>query len=319
MNEKNLRAVDLNLLVILDALLRERSITRAAHELAMTQPAVSHALQRLRGLFDDPLLQRQGRSMQLTARAESLAEALAQILADVRLLTTTTATAARAARRTLRLSMLDVAIASLLPTLLAEVAEHAPGLTLACLDWALADAEVERLRRGQVDLVLTSLAALPADLRRERLGTIRQVGVARRDHPLFAGEESDPFDYPFAIVSSTGAIKSELDGALAAQGRSRRVIASLPHYLCVPPILAGSDALAFVPESLATMQSVQDILQTFAAPAGLHPLVLDLIWHRRSESDPLHIWVRERLARLVREKLSTVPPIGRPVAGRADA
>jgi DNA-binding transcriptional LysR family regulator len=231
MNERNLRAVDLNLLVILDALLRERSITRAAQELTMTQPAVSHALQRLRALFGDPLLQRQGRSMQLTVRAEGPTGTVAQILADLSQLTTTTSIAARAAKRTLRLLMLVIALATLLPTLLAEIDGHAPGLSLAYLDWALADVEVERLRRGRVDLVLTSLAALPADLRREQLGTIRYVGIARRNHPLFAGDERDPFDYPFAIVSPTGATQSELDGALAARGRRRRVITSRPHHL----------------------------------------------------------------------------------------
>lgn len=302
MSEMNLRSVDLNLLVILDALLRERGITRAARTLAMTQPAVSHALQRLRIVFDDPLLERHGGEMRPTARAEGLGDGLAQILADVRQLTTATKPMVRASRRTLRVSMLDLAMSALLPPLLDAVSSHAPGLTLACLHWELADIEVERLRRGDVDLALTSLAALPADLRRERLGTIHYTGIARAGHPIFS-EGRDPFDFPFVMVSSNGRTQGELDGVLAASGRHRHVAASLPQYLCIPAIVAQTDTLAFVPETLTRhLPSALD-LRRFPAAPNLHPLPVDLVWHRRSETDNLHEWVRTALTAIARERL----------------
>ena len=304
MHEKHLRSIDLNLLVVLDALLRTSSVTVAARQLAMTQPAVSHALQRLRQLFADPLLQRQGRRMQATPRAQALAAPLARWLADLRQLTTGL-TPDLSTPRTLRVSMPDVAMATLLPSLVRELQQSAPGLTLICLEWQLPQDEIERLRRGEVDLVLSGLAASPPDLRRERLGTVDFVGLAAADHPVLKDPELDAFDFPFVIVSAVGGTRGELDGLLASQGRERRLAVSVPSYLSLPPLLAGSRLLALVPRALAELGQRQHRLASFPAPAGLHPQPLDLVWHQRSEGDGLHAQLREQLARVARQRLTS--------------
>ncbi len=299
---ENLRGVDLNLLVILDALLRERSVTRAAKRLSMTQPAVSHALGRLRDLFDDALLARKGRGMTLTPRAEALADPLARVLADVRRLASTEdAVPLERIERTLRLSMIDLAMTTLLPSLLGVLGREAPGLTIACLEWTTADQEIERLARGDVDLVLTGLGAGPTELRRVALGHVGFVGIARRGHPMFREKRPRPERQRFVMVSASGRTRGPLDGALAEQGRARRVVASVPQYTAVPPLVASTDLIAYVPEPLARRAPERAKLRTFSAPRALAKQPIDLAWHERHDDDVAHRFVRERFAAIARD------------------
>lgn len=302
MSGENIRNLDLNLLVVLDRLLHERSVTRAARALAMTQPAVSHALKRLRGWFDDDLLQRRGNRMVLTPRAEALVEPVGDLLQRIRALTSTERLPLDAIERTLRLSMVDFVAAALLPPLLATLSQEAPKITLACLDWALPSVELEHLRRGRRDLVLTSVRQAPRDLRSASLGDVAFVGLARRDHPLFRQRPRDPFRHPFAIISAQGNTSSALDDALAP--RRRRVAASLPQYLMAPLVAEASDLLVYVPRPLARLWSSRADLRTFEAPPELAPQPASLVWHPRDDDDPAHRYVRERLAALANKAMA---------------
>lgn len=326
MHPANLRSLDLNLLVVLDALLRERHVTRAAQALVMTQPAVSQALARLRLQFGDPLLERQGRGLRLTARAEQLAPALARLLADVRVLTQAQGEPTLAAPRTFRIAWPDVAALTLLPPLLAALRPTLRQLTLVCLGWTLADQEVERLRSGQSDLALSSTAVLPADLRRVRLGPVNYVGIARWGHPLFARRTgsrdvvlpapawSRLVTQPFVLVSALGQTRSELDGHLEAAGLHRHIAAVLPQFLGVPALVAASDLLAYVPAALARWWSQREPLLRFEAPAALATPMLDLLWHRRLDDDPAHRLLREQLITIARDAFSHSAPDPRPAA-----
>ncbi|MEQ9502732.1 MAG: LysR family transcriptional regulator [Deltaproteobacteria bacterium] len=297
MHTENLRGVDLNLLVVLEALLEEHSVTRAARRLAMTQPAVSHALSRLRSLFDDPLLERHGRTMKRTPRAEVIAEPLGRVLSEIRGLTAPAEeTKIADVERTLRVSMMDLAMTTLLPALLTELAKEAPGVTLVCRDWSVVGEEIERLRRSEIDLSLTNLGAPPRDLRRAPLGHVAFVGIARRKHPMFAAKRPQPHRERFVIVSSSGRTEGPLDGALAARGRRRRVVAAVPMYTAVPSLVAQTDLVAYVPEPLARRTPERNKLRTFRAPRGLVRQPVDLVWHERSHADPVHRFVRERFA-----------------------
>ena len=302
MNSDNLRGLDLNLLVVLDRLLDERSVTRAAHALAMTQPAASHALKRLRAWFDDELLVRRGNSMVLTPRAEALIEPVGEVLERVRALSNVDQLPLAAIERTLRLSMVDFVAAALLPPLLAALSRRAPSITLACLDWALPSVELDHLRRGHRDLVLTVLKTAPRDLASSPLGHIDYVGLARRDHPLFATRRRDPFAHPFAIVSADGRTSTPLDDALAP--RRRRVAASLPQYLVAPLVAEASDLLVYVPRPLAVLWAHRGELRTFEAPAELQPQPAALVWHPRDEDDRAHRFVREQIERLAKKALA---------------
>jgi DNA-binding transcriptional LysR family regulator len=302
MHDIDVRRLDLNLLVVLDRLLQERSVSGAARGLAMTQPAVSHALKRLRGWFDDDLLSRRGNAMVLTPRAEALVEPVADVLAQVRALTTVNALPLAAIERTLRLSMVDFATAALLPPLLAELSRKAPGIALACLDWALPDEEIEHVRRGRRDLVLTTVGAAPRDLRATRLGEVDYVGLARRGHPLFSKRPFDPNPHAFVIVSRGGRVSTYLDDAIAP--RRRRIAASIPQYLVAPLVAEASDLVVYVPRPLAVLWSPRGTLRMFDAPAELRPQPATLLWHPRHEGDPAHRFVRDQLATLAREALA---------------
>lgn len=295
---ENLRGVDLNLLVVLDALIRERSVTRAARRLSMTQPAVSHALGRLRTMFDDELLVREGRGMKLSARAEGLADPLARVLADVRRLAGAPNVPIASVKRTLRLSMIDLAMTTLLPALLKSLGRDAPGITLACLEWTTADREVERLRRGDVDLVLTGLSSDSSGLRRVSLGHVSFVGIARRGHPMFRTKRLEPLRHRFVIVSASGRTHGPLDAALAAR---RRVVASVPQYTAVPLLVAQTDLIAYVPAPLARRSPDTSALRTFRAPRALERQPVELAWHERNDDDVAHRFVRERFATIARE------------------
>jgi DNA-binding transcriptional LysR family regulator len=301
MNPPHLRSLDLNLLVVLDALLRERSVSRAAQELAMTQPAVSHALARLRALFDDELLQRHGNAMRATPRAEALLGPLQEVLQGVRGLTSSSAPPLSEVERTVRVSLVDFAISGLLPGLLARTRRDAPRLTIACVAWSTSDKHAEGLERGTCDLVLGSFGSLPPDIVRRRLGEVPFVGVARADHPMFTRKKRAPHDCDFIVVSATGQTTTPLDAALPTK---RRVVASVPGFAGVPPVVAASDLVAYVPSPVVDAWNGSPQLRTFEAPPELVAHPVELAWHRRFEPDVAHRFVREYLVDAMRATLA---------------
>jgi DNA-binding transcriptional LysR family regulator len=300
MHATHLRSLDLNLLVILDALLRERSVSRAARELAMTQPAVSHALARLRALFDDELLLRHGNSMRATPRGEALLKPLREILAGIGRLTSTSAPPLGEVERTLRVSLVDFAIATLLPGLLKETRRVAPRLTIACVAWSTLDKHAEALERGTSDLVLGSFGSLSAEVVRRRLGDVPFVGVARAGHPIFGRTKPRPHQFDFVVVSATGQTTTPLDATLS---EPRRVVASLPGFIGVPAVVAASDLVAYVPSPVVDSWNGLTKLRTFPAPPELASHSVELVWHRRFEADVAHRFVREYLIDAMRAQL----------------
>lgn len=309
MHTPNLRSLDLNLLVVLDALLRERSVSRAARELAMTQPAVSHALARLRALFDDELLQRHGNTMRATPRAEVLLGPLQEILQGVRSLTSSSAPPLSEIERTVRVSLVDFAISGLLPGLLSRARRDAPRLTIACVAWSTSDKHAEGLERGACDLVLGSFGSLAPDIVRRLLGEVPFVGVARANHPMFTRKKLTPHDYDFIVVSATGQTTTPLDAVLPEK---RRVVASLPGFASVPPVVAASDLVAYVPSPVVDAWNGVPKLRKFAAPAQLTPHPVELAWHRRFETDVAHRFVREYLIDAMRATLAESAVLPRP-------
>lgn len=292
MNPPHLRSLDLNLLVILDALLRERSVSRAARELAMTQPAVSHALGRLRALFDDELLQRHGNAMRSTPRAEVLLGPLQEVLQGVRNLTIGSAPPLSEVERTVRVSLVDFAISGLLPGLLSKARSDAPRLTIACVTWSTSDKHAEGLERDSCDLVLGSFRSLPPDIVHVHVGDVPFVGVARADDPLFTRKKLTLSDYDFIVVSATGQTTTPLDAVLP---KKRRVVATLPGFASVPPVVAASDLVAYVPSPVVDAWNGLPKLRKFAAPPELVAHPVELAWHRRFETDVAHRFVREYL------------------------
>jgi DNA-binding transcriptional LysR family regulator len=290
----NLRNVDLNLLVAFDALMRERQVTRAARLLGVGQPAMSAALSRLRHLFYDELLVKQGGEMTPTARALALEPEVRRFLNGVaHLIHDTDRFDAATSARSFGLRMSDLLSFLLLPDLMRRLAATAPGVSLNIrhLD---PDATVDALERDDVDLAVSTGLDVPKSIACERLFEDRVVCVTRQGHPDAARlDRAEAFvDLPQIRVSQSPLDDRFVDRQLAARGIDRRVVLTVPHWLAVPRIVAGTDLVAVMPESIASRMADTFDLQTGPPPLEDCAFVWCLYWHRRHGSDRGHEWLR---------------------------
>lgn len=295
-----LRSVDLNLLVVLDALLAEAHVTRAARRLGLSQPAASNALDRLRHLFGDPLLERGRGGMRLTPAAQALRPRLREALAAVRAVLDAPAFDPATARRTVHLLMADAPAAALATVLYARLARTAPGVTLALLPWRGAADAVDRLVRGEADLVASVLPPLDAPLRRVPLLEERYRVAMRRDHPAAEGFDLDRWlAHPHVVVSGRGLTATPLDAVLATRGLSRRVGLVVPSFLMVPPLLLGSDLIAMLPGRCVPRDPALALV-THPPPLPVDGFRLDLAWHDRRDADPVVRHVADAMVEALR-------------------
>jgi len=249
MQKNNLLAIDLNLLTVFEALMAERQVTRAAERLRLTQPAVSHALGRLRLLFDDPLLKRGPGGMEPTPKALTVAPAVSAALGQIRgLLAPVEAFVPERSDRRFVLGMSDYAAFTLAPRLLPELRRAAPKATLVIRHAGRAQA-FAMVERGEVELIVGNFPHPPPYLSGEALAEDALVCAARRGHPALK-RGFDLAGYLAADhlnVSLRGEAGGSVDEALAALGHRRRVVATVGHFLVVPFLLATSDLIATEP------------------------------------------------------------------------
>lgn len=313
---RDIRRIDLNLLVALEALLEERSVTRAADRLALTQPTVSAMLARLRKLFGDPLFVRTQRGILPTPRAAALAPVLKQWLAEARALVADERFEPATAELTASVSANDYIQSALLVPFIERLRREAPKAQLAVRNPQFSDVAA-MLADGDLDLCVTTTPEIPeADLRSRVLYEERYVCVVRSGHPLKArtAVTVDQFcRYPHAMVSPTeGRFVGPVDRALAQVGRRRRVVLAAPGFLILPEILQTDDLIAVVPERV--LRGRMSGLRTFVPPVDVPGFNVVLLWHQRLHQDPVHRWLRELLAATA-QGLRKTPPA--PAAVRA--
>lgn len=305
-------SVDLNLLVVLDALLQEGSVTGAARRLHLTPPAVSRSLGKLRSITGDDLLVRAGRNLVPTPAAERLRErAHDAVRAAYDVLAPAPAQADADIERTLdRVFTIRTGPDNAIgfgPALLDAVRRRAPKVRVRLVP----DGEeaVEALRDGQIDLVLGSpVPAKTETVHRETLLTDRIVVVARRDGG-FARSCGDGGPTPAAIAAH-GHVNREpesdwqkpLDRLLAAEGLGREVVATAPGFAATFALVLRGDLICLAPERL-TVPFLSPELRTWPCPLPLPELAIEQCWHHRSHTDPEHRWLRDR----VREAVTSVP------------
>lgn len=302
----NLRALDLNLLVVLDTLLAERHVTRAGKRLGLSQPATSNALERLRRMFDDPLLERGASGLELTPRARALCEPLAALLHEVAQLVGSSEPDLARVQRSIRLSVADYGLSAFIAPLLSRITERAPGIDLVCLPWSGADEAHAAIDAGHLDLALSVLA--PANLRFRPILHETYVVAMRDGHPASRLTLSRWLAHPHIVVSGRGSASGPLDTVLAARGEQRRVAVVVPSFLAVPPLLAASDLLALIPERLARLSTG---LTWTPPPLPVPGFDVALVWHPRTDADPAVAFVREEITALARAAAAA------PLAGRA--
>jgi DNA-binding transcriptional LysR family regulator len=236
---KDIRRIDLNLLVALDTLLEEQNVTRAARRLALTQPTVSAMLARLRKLFGDPLFVRTQRGISPTPRAAALAPTLRQWLIEAQAFVTDERFNASTAELTFTLSANDYIQSTLIVPFVQRLRRAAPGVRLAVRSPQFADVTT-MLANGELDLCITSTPEVPSvELPSRLLYHERYIGVVRREHPLKSKVTLEQFcNHPHVVVSPTeGRFIGPTDQALAQMGRRRRVVLSVSGFLILPEIL----------------------------------------------------------------------------------
>jgi DNA-binding transcriptional LysR family regulator len=310
MSRRRLADVDLNLLVALDALLRARSVTKAAKQLGVGQPAMSGALARLRALFDDPLLVRSSRGMELTKRAEELREPLGDVLGRIeQALSPAEQFAPAAATNTFRLCCTDYLELVLLPALCARIRAEARGV---CLELqAVGDHQVaEELAAGRIDLALSVPRDTPAGIYRQVLFHDRLVCLVRNEHPRIGKELSAEAwaAEGHVLVSPRGRGKGPIDRDLAERGLERRIVVRTAHFLVAPAVAARTDLVATVTERLARVVAPQLGLRILEMPVPRESIPLVALWHERVHRDPAHRWLRRLLGEAAMQVRGVDPP-----------
>jgi DNA-binding transcriptional LysR family regulator len=304
----SLAGIDLNLLVALDALLDERSVTRAAKRVGLSQSAMSHALARLRAVTGDRLLVRTARGLSATPRARGLQGpvhgALAQLDAA---LFASRPFDARVVEQAVRVSAIDLAQLVLIPTLSKELAREAPGLDLLIRPY---DEEITRaLADGDSDLAVGLARRLP-HLHQQEILRDRFVCVVRKGHPcLRARLTAARFAaLAHALVTPRGLAQGAVDRALKRKKLRRRVVLTAPAFMPAALAVAQSDMVLTVAERV--VRTARLPLErggvgggpppprprpTRGRRGGPPPLVVTMAWHERRHRDPLHQWLRQRL------------------------
>lgn len=301
----NFRTLDLNLLRVFDAVMAERNLTRAAQRLAMTQPAISHALKRLRETLGEELFVRQAFGMKPTSRAEGLWPEVRAALDRLRLVLDPSDYRPEQQEQTFRIAMADATAALILPPLMAQL-EHSRALAnVHVLPLTTRDPRA-LLEQGEADFALgyfpQAVAALQsqgamAAIRQHRLYESEYVCVMRRDHPL-SGSPVSLDDYCAAhhlLVSFSGRAYGFVDEALTALGRSRRIVLTVNQFFTAGRVVSRSDLLTVLPASFVEATGYKQHLVEQPLPMLLARVHVDMLWHLRNEDRSAQRWMRERL------------------------
>lgn len=310
----NIQRVDLNLLVYLDVLLRERSVSRAAECVGLSQPAMSNALRRLRELFDDPLLVRTSEGMTPTERALELKPLIREALLSMeRALQSGAEFDPARARRLFRIMVSDYTEATLIPSLLERLRREAPGIALDIL--APSDMSYEDVERGNVDLVINRFDSLPQSFHQVTLWEDTYACVLARHNPVLANFTFNAYLNANHIwVSKTGwgggtGIKdvSEsrylgwVDQALEKLGKRRSIVVFTRHYLSAMLLAGQSDLIVTVPAKAAQLVGNRYETAVRQPPFPIPPIELKMAWSPLLQHNPAHRWLRRVLVEVAEE------------------
>jgi DNA-binding transcriptional LysR family regulator len=303
----DLLSFDLNLLLCFDAIHRHQSLSAAGDELGLTQPAVSAALKRLRGHFDNPLFVRTSRGMRPTPYADDMAPRVAQVLELLRGVDSASEFSPATTKINFRVYINDVGLIVLMPRVLAHLREHAPQARLTVIDLR-PDEVVEALDSGAVDLAIGYFLGMPNWARQQNLRNTRYVSLTRQDHPLIGNQLTlEKFlACRHAMYASSGSLHYGIEQALAQRSLTRDVILTVPRFAALPFLVAESDLIATVPEDLGTLFTRIMPLRQFKPPIELAPFQIKQYWHQRLHDEPAYRWLRETVFELI-SRLTLTP------------
>ena len=316
--QPNFRTLDLNLLRVFDEVMAERSLTRAARNLSLTQPAVSNALRRLREALGDELVRRSGKGMEPTPRALALWPSVREALRSLQASLAPNVFEPASATTTFVLAMADATAATLTPGLIQTAENEAPGVSLRVVPLTTRDPR-HLLDEGAADLAVGYFPAVLADLTaREQGGEAvafahqglyggEYVCVMRRDHPLASG----PLTlgrYCAArhmLVSFSGRPWGFIDEALAPMNRQRRVVLTVNQFFTAGRVVTHSNLLTVMPRHFVRQTGMADELVLRELPFEAPPVHVEALWHRRTQYSSAHQWLRQVLVRAAAQAFDT--------------
>lgn len=320
MSDLNFRTFDLNLLRVLDAVLAEGSLTRAARQLAMTQPAVSNAMKRLRDTLGDDLVQRSGFGIAPTARALALWPAVRAALSTLEQTLSPGEFEAVSSNTAFNLAMADATAAELMPSLIEQMERLAPSVSMRVQPLTTRDPR-RLLSEGQLDLAVGHFPAVLADLTlqaqsaqeasghsatfaHDRLYDGQYVCVMRKGHPLAKKTKLSLDQYCAAhhlLVSFSGRPFGFVDEALAGLSRQRRIVLTVNQFFTAGRVVARSDLLTVLPRHFVRVADTAGELIIRELPFSMPLVHVDSLWHRRSTEQPAHRWLRQQVLHAARQ------------------
>ena len=302
------RSLDLNLLRVFDEVMAERSLTRAAHNLSLTQPAVSNALRRLRDTLGDELVRRSGQGIAPTPHALALWPSVRQALQQLQGAIVPSRFVAAEASSTFVLAMADATAAELMGGLAIRLQQSAPGVSVRVVPLTTRDPR-RMLSDGLADLalgyfpaVLTDLTARaqtgePVNFAHQRLYAGEYVCVMRKGHPL-AKTPLTLDAYCAArhlLVSFSGRPYGYVDEALSSIGRQRRIVLTVNQFFTAGRVVVNSDLLTVLPRHFVPTTGMAEQLVVRVLPLEVPPVHVEALWHGRQHDNPSHQWLRQQL------------------------
>jgi len=304
----NLNSLDLNLIRVLDAMLAERSVTRAGERIGLSQPAVSAALNRLRHALNDQLFVRNGNDMVPTPRAESLREPVKIALNTIsNAFWCAEPFAPEKLERTFCLLSADFFSTLFFPHFAAQILRQAPLARIKLIDSASGDV-TRLLSDGVIDIALERPLEVPDWIAHELLFVSPFVVIARRDHPALRRHGIEPGEtiplelfcnISHAIRSIDGSMSGFTDDALAAIGRSRKVALAVPHFHAVALAVARTDLVACLPSQFADATAQTLGLNIYQPPITITVPEISMYWHKRHADSAEHHWLRDQIVRAI--------------------
>ncbi|MET0591714.1 MAG: LysR family transcriptional regulator [Polyangiaceae bacterium] len=289
----NLASVNLNWLVALDALVEERSVTRAAKRTGVTQGAMSNTLGHLRTLFEDPLFRRTAHGLEPTPRALAVAEPVRQALRLFEASLSPPSFDPATAEHTFVVAASDYVEFVLMPPLMRRLAKEAPRVRIEVRPWGLHEVPAS-LARAEVDLMIGFYDDVPRGHRHKILFDEEYVCIVRKGHPRVRKKLtlSRYLELEHLLVSQRAGSPGSIDRALAAKGKQRRVAVRVSHFLMVPMLIARTDLIAAISRRVAEPLAGPLGLQMLAPPLSLPRGRIGQVWHDQMESDPGQRWFR---------------------------
>ena len=317
MTPPNFRTLDLNLLRVFDEVMAERSLTRAARNLSLTQPAVSNALRRLRETLGDDLVHRSGQGMAPTPRAVVIWPAVREALRQLQASLIPNEFVPAEATTAFVLAMADATAAELIPGLTEILEREARGVSIRVMPLTTRDPR-RMLDEEACDLAVGYFPSVVPDLTVkaqngeampflfQRLYDGEYVCVMRKDHPLADGVLSlDDFcNARHMLVSFSGRPYGFIDESLASLGRERRVVLTVNQFFTAGRVVAHSNLLTVLPRHFVRVTGIAEQLALQTLPFAVSPVHVDSLWHRRSEQRSAHVWLRQAVMRAAEKAFS---------------